>query len=68
VRGKRSYFNRFRATTPLRKAAFFVSFVIIVDATVFALVVEKSDAMCSSILGTWPPFLSTLVATSLTGI
>jgi hypothetical protein len=54
--------------TPLRTAAFFVSCVIIVDATVVALVVEKNDAMCSSILGTWLLCLSIFVATSLTGL
>ena len=62
------YFNQFHAANPLGVAAFFVSFIIIMDATVVALVFEKSYAMFGSILGTWFPFLLIFVATYLTGI
>ena len=62
------YFNRFHASPPLVVATFFVSFIIIMDATVVALVFEKSYAMFGSILGTWLPFLLIFVATYLTGI
>jgi len=63
-----AYFNRLDATTPLRAAAFFVSFIIVLDAALVAPVFEKSYAMFSSVLGTWLPFLSIFAAAYLTGI
>ena len=63
-----AYFNRLHAASPLRTAAFFLAFVIILDATVVAPVFEKSYAMFSSLLGTWLPFLSIFAATYLMGV
>jgi hypothetical protein len=62
------YFTRFGATSPLTTAAFFVLFIIIMDATLVALVFERSYAMFGSILGTWLPFLLIFLATYLTGV
>ena len=61
------YFRLFHATTPLRAAIFFVSFAIILDATVVAPIFEQNYAMFSSFLGTWLPFLLIFVATYVTG-
>jgi hypothetical protein len=62
------YFQWFHAAPPLRAATFFVSFAILLDATVVAPVFEKSYAMFSSLLGTWLPFLLIFLATYFTGI
>ena len=61
------YFSRFGATSLLATAAFFVSFIAIMDATLVALVFERSYAMFANVLGTWVPFLLIFVATYLTG-
>src|SRR3974390_2734165 len=44
------YFTQFGATSPLVTATFFVSFIVVVDATLVALVFEKSYAMFASVL------------------
>jgi hypothetical protein len=54
------YFKTFSVTSPIATAAFFVSFVVILDATVVALIVEESYAMFLSILGTWLLFFQFL--------
>jgi len=62
------YFNFFIFTTPLETAIIFVSFVILMDIFVVALLINKSLEMFKSIIGTWIPFLLIFVATYLTGL
>jgi len=56
------------ATAPLRTAAFFVSFAVILDATLVALAFEKSYAMFASVLGTWAPLALIFAARYLTAL
>jgi hypothetical protein len=62
------YFKKFNYTTPLRTATIFVSFVIIVDFFVVALLINKSLDMFASLLGTWIPFVLIFTSTYLTGL
>jgi hypothetical protein len=62
-----SYFKRFAYTTPLQTAIAFVSFVIVVDFFLVALVIERSLEMFTSPLGTWIPFVLIFGSTYLTG-
>jgi hypothetical protein len=62
------YFTQFGATSPLVTATFFVSFIVIMDAMLVALIFEKSYAMFASVLGTWFPFLLIFLATYATGL
>ena len=61
------YFKFFGYTSALQTALFFTGMAIFLDATVIALLVEKSFAMFSSILGTWIPFTLIFLATYLVG-
>lgn len=61
------YFNKFNYTTPLQTALIFVSFVILVDFFVVALLINKSLEMFTSLLGTWIPFTLIFTSTYLTG-
>lgn len=62
------YFSRFAFTTPLQTALIFVGTVIFMDVFVIALVVERSFAMFSSLLGTWIPFALIFASSYLTGL
>lgn len=62
-----NYHRRFGYTTPLQSAVTFVSFVIVVDFFLVALVIEGSLEMFTSPLGTWIPFLLIFSATYLLG-
>lgn len=62
-----NYFKRFGYTTPLQTAITFVSFVILVDFFLVALVIERSFEMFVSPLGTWIPFALIFGSTYLTG-
>ncbi len=62
-----NYHRRFGYTTPLQSAVAFVSFVIVVDFFLVALVIERSLEMFTSPLGTWIPFLLIFSATYLLG-
>lgn len=62
-----NYHRRFGYTTPLQSAVTFVSFVIVVDFFLVALVIERSLEMFTSPLGTWIPFLLIFSATYLLG-
>jgi len=62
------YFNRFNYTTPLQTALIFVSFVIVVDFFVVALMINRSLDMFASLLGTWIPFALIFTSTYLTGL
>lgn len=61
------YFKKFNYTTPLQTAVIFISFVILVDFFLVALVINKSLEMFTSPLGTWIPFALLFLSTLLTG-
>ncbi len=62
------YFRNFNYTNPLRTASLFVSFVIVVDFLVVALLINQSLEMFASMLGTWIPFALIFISTYLTGL
>jgi hypothetical protein len=62
------YFTRYSYTRPLQTALIFVSFVIVVDFFVVALLINKSLAMFASPLGTWIPFALIFISTLLSGL
>ena len=62
-----NYFKRFGYMTPLQTATTFVSFVILVDFFLVAMVIERSLEMFTSLLGTWIPFTLIFASTYLTG-
>lgn len=62
------YFARFAYTTPLVTAVLFLGIVAALDLVVVALLVLRSVAMFTSILGTWLPFGLIFAATWATGI
>ena len=62
------YFNKFNYTTPIQTAIIFVSFVVIVDFFVVALVIIQSLEMFYSLLGTWIPFALIFTSTYVTGL
>ena len=61
------YFNKFNYTTPLQTALFFVTFIILVDFFVVALMINRSLEMFASPLGTWIPFALIFTSTYVTG-
>jgi hypothetical protein len=62
------YFNKFNFTSPLSTALIFVSFVILVDFFLVALIINRSLEMFASPLGTWIPFALIFASTYLTGL
>ena len=62
------YFNKFNYTTPLQTALIFMSFVILVDFFVVALLINRSLEMFASLLGTWIPFALIFTSTYVTGV
>ena len=62
------YFRRFNYTAPLQTALTFVSFVIVVDFFIVALLINRSLDMFASLLGTWIPFALIFASTYLTGL
>jgi hypothetical protein len=62
------YFNKFNYTRPLETALIFVSFVIVVDFFVVALMINRSLEMFASLLGTWIPFGLIFTSTYITGL
>ncbi|MCK5315560.1 MAG: hypothetical protein KAJ53_10575, partial [Anaerolineales bacterium] len=62
------YFNKFNYTPPLQTALIFVSFVIVVDFFVVALMINRSLEMFASPLGTWIPFALIFTSTYVTGL
>jgi hypothetical protein len=62
------YFNKFNYTRPLQTALIFVSFVIVVDFFVVALLINRSLEMFASPLGTWIPFALIFISTYVTGL
>lgn len=62
------YFSRFNYTKSFQTALIFVSFVIVVDFFVVALLINRSLEMFASLLGTWIPFALIFASTYLTGV
>jgi hypothetical protein len=62
------YFSKFNYTTPLQTGLIFVSFVIVVDFFVVALLINRSLEMFASPLGTWIPFALIFTSTYVTGL
>ena len=62
------YFGRYAYTRPLPTALIFVSFVMVVDFFVVALLINRSLAMFASPLGTWIPFALIFTSTLVTGL
>jgi hypothetical protein len=61
------YFSKFNYTAPMKTAAIFIGFVILVDFFIVALMINKSLDMFRSFLGTWLPFILIFCATWVTG-
>ena len=61
------YFKKFNYTRPLQTALVFVSFVIVVDFFIVALMINRSLEMFTSPLGTWIPFALIFASTYVTG-
>ena len=61
------YFTKFNYTTPLRTAVIFIAFVVFMDFTLVAMIINRSFEMFSSLLGTWIPFALIFASTWLTG-
>lgn len=62
------YFRKFNYTAPLQTALIFVAFAIVVDFFIVALLINRSLAMFTSLLGTWSPFALIFASTYLTGL
>ena len=62
------YFNKFNYTSPLQTALIFVSFVIVVDFFLVALIINRSLEMFTSLLGTWIPFALIFTSTYVVGL
>ena len=62
------YFNKFNYTSPRNTALIFVSFVIVVDFFLIAMVINRSLEMFASPLGTWIPFALIFASTYITGL
>ena len=63
-----NYFKKYNYTSPLKTAIIFVSFVILVDFFLVAMVINKSFDMFTDPLGTWIPFALIFASTYLTGM
>ena len=62
------YYRYFGFTSPLQTAVIFLGIVIFLDVFIVALLIEKSFAMFTSVLGTWLTFILIFSATWLTGL
>jgi hypothetical protein len=62
------YFQKFNFTTPLQTAMIFISFVILVDFFLVALIINRSLEMFTNPLGTWIPFTLIFISTYLIGL
>lgn len=62
------YFRKLNYTAPLQTASIFIAFVIGMDFFLVALIINRSLAMFTSLLGTWIPFVLIFTSTWLTGM
>jgi hypothetical protein len=63
-----NYFRKYNHLSPKNTAFAFVSFVIIIDFFVVALLINRSFDMFASVLGTWIPFLLIFGSTYAAGM
>lgn len=61
------YHRKYHYTKPWQTATIFVSFVIIVDFFLVALIINNSLDMFKSLLGTWIPFCLIFLSTYIVG-
>jgi hypothetical protein len=61
------YFRKFNYTRPLQTGLIFVSFVILMDFFIVAMLILKSFEMFTSPLGTWIPFALIFLTTYIVG-
>jgi hypothetical protein len=62
------YFKKINYTTPLQTAIIFISFVILVDFFLVALIINRSLEMFTNPLGTWIPFALIFISSYLIGL
>ena len=62
------YFRKFNYTSPLQTALIFITFVIVMDFFVVAMLINRSLEMFASLLGTWIPFGLIFLSTWITGL
>lgn len=62
------YFKKFQYTTPIQTAMIFLTFVILMDFFVVAMMIMRSFEMFASALGTWTPFALIFLSTYGTGL
>jgi len=61
------YFKKFHQVTPMQMALICFGFVLFMDLFLVAMIIQKSFAMFSSILGTWIPFALIFLSTYIVG-
>jgi hypothetical protein len=61
------YHGRFPHADPLQTATIFLSFVVVMDFFVVALLIQGNLSMFRSALGTWIPFALIFTSSYLTG-
>ena len=61
------YFRKFNFTSPFATGLIFLIFVMAMDFFVVALLIEKSQDMFRSLLGTWIPFALIFLSTFSVG-
>jgi hypothetical protein len=62
-----NYFRKYNHVSPIKTAAAFIAFVILMDFFVVALLINRSLEMFYSALGTWLPFVLIFSSTYITG-
>jgi hypothetical protein len=61
------YFKKFHHVSPLQMAFICLGFALFLDYFLVAMIIQKSYAMFSSVLGTWIPFLLIFLSTYFVG-
>jgi hypothetical protein len=62
-----NYFRKYNHISPIKTATAFITFVILMDFFIVALLINRSLEMFSSALGTWIPFILIFSSTYITG-
>jgi hypothetical protein len=63
----KSYFKKFHHVSPMQMAFICLGFALFLDFFLVAIIIQKSLAMFSSVLGTWIPFLLIFFSTYIVG-
>jgi hypothetical protein len=63
----RFYFKKFHQVSPMQMAFVCLGFALFMDLFLVAMIIKKSYAMFSSVLGTWIPFLLIFLSTYFVG-